>query len=488
MYKIFLCLFITLNISVRAEKTLSLDEAIEIATTNSLQAKMARFAFLSKYWTYRTYKAEWLPSLNVSGRLFNYNRSVVEVRSATDGRLSYVENNTLYNRLTLSLDQNLPWKNGKVMLQTSLSRLDQFNYGNKTYNSEPLIFHYDQPLRGHSDLQWRKKIDPLEYENAKKVYIESCQDIAISTARLFFDVLQAEQNYSQNRQNALDLEELLKISEKRFQLGTVTKSDVLQLELSMLNARMAINNARQDVESKRIRLFSFLNLGDHQPLVLRRPQDIPLLVIPVDDVVERVYQNSSYSTNQKLALLKSEQALSQAKASSGIQIKLDARVGFNQTANSLNQAYKHVKDNQVVGVTINMPLFDWGLGRGRVKMARAELQLMKAKLEQEDADYRQTIRTHVFQFNNQSDQCHTSRRASEVAEERYEIAKKRFENGTISVTELNTALQELEKARYQYLSQIKLFWESYYNLQKLTLYDYLNQHDVVVDFNKIIKQ
>ena len=74
---------------------MTLEEAIGIAYTRSPQAQMVQLTFMSQYWSFRSYKAQLLPSLNLSGNLGNYNRSLVEVRDPDDGRISYVANNTL---------------------------------------------------------------------------------------------------------------------------------------------------------------------------------------------------------------------------------------------------------------------------------------------------------------------------------------------------------------------------------------------------------
>ena len=72
---------------------LTLANAIKIAQENSLDAKSARFSFLASYWTYRSFRAELLPSVNLSGGLMNFNHSLVETRNYEDGRLAYVSNN-----------------------------------------------------------------------------------------------------------------------------------------------------------------------------------------------------------------------------------------------------------------------------------------------------------------------------------------------------------------------------------------------------------
>ena len=57
-----------LSSSVFAQQV-TLGNAIQIAQENSLDAKSAHFSFLASYWTYRSFKAELLPSVNFSGEL-----------------------------------------------------------------------------------------------------------------------------------------------------------------------------------------------------------------------------------------------------------------------------------------------------------------------------------------------------------------------------------------------------------------------------------
>ena len=111
-----------------AQQTVTLGDAIRIAQSNSFDAQLARFSFLSSYWAYKSYKAELLPSMSLSGGLVNFNHSRVEARNAEDGKINYVDNNSLVNSLTLSLQQPVSSLGGTLSLQSYLYRLDQFDY------------------------------------------------------------------------------------------------------------------------------------------------------------------------------------------------------------------------------------------------------------------------------------------------------------------------------------------------------------------------
>lgn len=460
---------------------ITLNNAIKIAQENSLDAKSAHFSFLASYWTYRSFKAELLPSMNLSGGLMNYNRSLVEARNYDDGRLSYVSNNTLSNSLTFSVDQQIVATGGTVSLMSYLHRLDQFTYDEKTYNTQPLRISYTQPLRAFNSLKWQKKTAPLEYEIAQKRYASSMQDIAIRVTSLFFRVLSAQSDYQQSKATLADREALYAMAQKRLELGTTTKSEVLQMELSVLNARVSEGNNRITLDDAKYNLFSYLRVTDYENAELVPPYNVPDLVISMDEVLQKAITNSSHTREQRLQMLNAERSLAQAKANKGIQITLNGELGFMQTANDFAGAYRNLRDNEIVGLTLRLPIFDWGVSKGRVRMAQAQLEVVKTQQEQNHQDYIQELRKKVLQFNAQPSQCRNSLRAQEIAEERYDIMRRRYEEGMVSVTDLNTALQEMTSAKAQYISQLNTFWSDYYSLQKSTLYDWNMNRDIIVD-------
>lgn len=482
------CFFLSLSLSgmVNAQQ-ITLADAIMIAQENSLDANLAHFSFQASYWNYRSFKAELLPSLNLGGNLGNYNRSLVETRNYDDGHLGYVSNNTLSNSLTLSLDQEITATGGRVSLISYLHRIDQFTYKEHTFNSQPLRISYTQPLRAYSSLKWQKKTAPLEYEIAQKQYATSMQDIAIQVTTLFFRVLSAQSSYQQSKATLADRELLYEMAQNRLKLGTTNKSEVLQMELSVLNARVSEAENRIALDDAQYNLFSYLRVTDYSNAELLAPSNVPDLLIGMEDVLRKAIANSSHTMEQRLEMLNAERELAQAKSSRGLQMTLNGELGFMQTSNKFSGAYSHLLDNEIIGLTLQLPIFDWGVSKGRVRMAKSRLEVVRTKQEQNQLDYIQELRKKVMQFNAQPTQCRNALRAQEIAEERYNIMRRRYEAGTVSVTDLNTALQEMTSAKTQYINQLNTFWLDYYSLQKSTLYDWTTGKEIIMDVEEVIK-
>ncbi len=467
---------------------MTLGNAIAIAQENSYDIQLAKLSFMSKYWIYRSFLADQLPSINLNGELGSFDHSLVAVRNYDNGQIAYVNNNSLSNMLMLSVDQKIAATGGTVSLQSYLYSLNQFTYDETTFNTQPLRISYTQPLRSFNALKWNKKTIPLDYQIAQKNYLSAMQQVTIQVTTLFFSVLAAQSEYKQSVETVKDRELLFDMAKKRLDLGTTTKSEVLQLELSLLNARVSANNNKLTLDDRKYQFFSYLRVTDYEKAELIPPYTVPDIFLSMDEVLRKAIENSSHTLEQKQMMLEAEKGLAQAKAGRGIQLTLHGEIGFTQSANTFANAYRRLNDNEVVGLTLSLPIFDWGVSKGKVRMAQAELELAKTKNEQTHLDYVQELKKKVMQFNVQPQQCRNALRAQEIAEERYGITKKRFETGSVSVTELNTAQQELESAKMQYISLLQTFWTDYYTLQKSTLYDWINHSDIRVDFDKLTKK
>ena len=73
-----------------------------------------------------------------------------------------------------------------------------------------------------------------------------------------------------------------------------------------------------------------------------------------------------------------------------------------------------------------------------------------------------------------------SRKAEAVGRDRYAAACDRFLAGSTGVTELNMAQSEMESASLRYLQDMAAWWEYYYDIRQMTLYDYFKDRIRVI--------
>jgi len=470
-----------------AQNVMSLDEAIHTARHQSVEALETRQAFISTYWAYRSYKASRLPSFYLYGDIMNFDRSLTLLQNPEDGSLKYVSSNNLQNGIGLQISQNITFTGGTLSVLSDLSRIDQFG-GTKslTWYSRPITVSYYQPLFSYNQFKWDKKIEPKEYERGKRQYLESMESITINTVHAYHKLVLAKMNNEISRSNFENSGKMLRIAKERLQLGDVTRAEYLQLELRMLNDSISINETDVNLREAQMELNSLLGYDEAFVIDPVIEDILPDIRMDYDLVMEKSIDNSSFSLNNEISLLNAEASVAHAKASRGFSMSLNARFGLSQTGSELPQAYKELLDQEIVGITFSIPIFDWGLGKGKVQKAKAAQEVVKAQVQQSENDYRRQMYTAVSQFNNQRQQCLVSEKAKEIASERYELTMHRFKEGNATVTDLNMAQTENDSALRQYISDISNFWIYYYKLRQYTLYDFIKGCDLEIDVEEMI--
>lgn len=464
---------------------MTLESVIGEARTQSVPALQARAAFVSDYWAWRSYQASRLPSLSLYGTLGSFDRSLRLLQNYETGEMVYTSNYNMENSLGLRARQNIPFTGGTLSLYTDLTRIDQFASGGKTWYAQPVTLSYSQPLFSYNQFKWDKLISPKEYERAKRTYLESMEDVTLRAVDRFFGVMEAQKRYDVSLTNYDNTSQMLRIARERLALGSVTRDEFLQLELRMLSDSIAINENFVALRKARLQLNSLLGLDETREIETVLEEDLPPVLMDYDLVLRKAAENSSFELDNAISVLNAESAIAQAKAARGITMQLNARFGLSKTAPELQGVYRDLLNQEVVGLTFTVPILDWGEGKGRVKKAEAAAEVVKAQVEQAENDKRISLYTAVGQFNNQRQLCDVSRRAAAIAQERYALVMDRFRSGSASVTELNTARSESDDATLKYVRDIASFWNYYYTIRKLTLYDFMQGDDLAVDYDEM---
>lgn len=468
-------------------QSISLLEAITIAREQSVPALEAKQSFVSTYWAYRSYKASRLPSFNLYGDIMNFDRSLTLVQSYEDGRFNYVNSYNLQNSVGLQVKQNITFTGGTLSVYSDLSRIDQFGIDKRlTWYSQPITVSYYQPLFTYNQFKWDKMIEPKEYEKGKRQYLESMEQITLNTVRAYYSLILAKMNNDIALSNYTNTGKMLNVARERQQLGSVTRDEVLQLELRMLNDSISINESSVAVREAQMVLNSVLGYDESYEINPLLDETLPDIYMDYDHVMSKAMDNSSFNLSNEINLLNAESGVAQAKASRGISMALNARFGLSQTAPDFGGVYSDLLDQEVVGIAFSIPIFDWGMGKGKVQKAKAAQEVVRAQVVQSENDYRRTIFTAVGQFNNQRHQCSVSRRAMLIAKERYELMMEKFRGGKASVMDLNTAQSENDTALQKYITDVSNYWEYYYTLRQYTLYDFIKGKDLEIDVNEMM--
>lgn len=474
-------LFSGVSTAQRQTMQLTLIQVIDIAQKQSPNALQAKNRYLGSYWEFRSFKAGFMPALSLNATLPRYSRSIDQV-TQEDGTVKFIERTQSTASLGLSLTQNLSLTGGQVFVNSDIQRLDIINKPSSiNYASNPVTFGIRQPLFRYNEFKWQRKIEPLRYQEAERKLKEDREQIALTSVNMFFDLLSAQISMKMQMTNLANNDTLYKIAKGRYNIGTIAENELLQLELQLLSAQSQVENMKLELENNIFSLKSFLRLQNDIAIELIPPTKTSNLRIDADIAIEQAQGNRSAYLAYKRRLLEAENSVLRAKSTNRFTANLVALYGTTQSAPDFAGAYHSPSDLQQLTVSLQVPILDWGLGKGRVKVAESNQVLEQSAVEQQMIDSRQEVYLKVMQFNIQQSQVQIAAKSDTVAEKRYQVTKQRYLIGKIGITDLNIAQNEKDNARRGYFNVLQTFWRNFFEIRKLTLYDFVRNEPIMMD-------
>ncbi|WP_316784894.1 TolC family protein [Pedobacter frigiditerrae] len=450
---------------------LTLPQVVEMAKSNSISAKQAITVKETKYWEWRTFKSNYHPQLALEGVLPGYTKTYTQVQQP-NGTILFQPIHYDNSSLTLNFSQSIAATGGTVYGTTQLQRFDDFDRNSVLYNGIPYGIGYTQPLLKFNSLKWDKKIEPLKFNESKQVFIETQEKIAITVTEYFFDLLLAQVNLDIAEINNANTKRILTIADTKFELGKISKNEILQLQLEVLNSQKAVGTAKRDVEIATLNLRSYAGIEGDDRIKLDVPAIVAQMSVAADKVLAEAFENRSDAIAFIRRLAEAKRDVAKAKGENGLTATLRANLGFSNAATNAFDIYRSPKNQQSVELQLSIPIMDWGRSKSRTKTAQANEQFITYSVEQDKQTFKQQIITQVTLFNMMKEQIGLTDQAEKIAAEKYKIAGERYVLGNLSITDLSIAFQENDRAKRDYISSLRDFWAAYYQLRYLSLYDF----------------
>jgi len=481
---LLLLLLLCLTTTAHGQRTLTLQQCIELAQASSPAAQIARLRFDQAHWGFRSFRAEYMPSLSLIGNVPGLRRSIEQL-DQDDGTVRYVERNSTFGQARLAISQPIPMTGGQLSLSSRLSRVNsEFDDISSTqWQSTPLVLGFSQPLFQFNEMKWTRRTEPMRYELARRSYTEDFEDIALDITNRFFAVYMAQMDRDIATSNAAVNDTIFTLSKGRYEIGKIAENDLLQSELALLNAQSAQSRAEIASQQALQDLKLALGLPFDTELVIVPPTTVPVIVIAPEEAVAQARRSRPAFLNLQIQSVEAERDLVQAKSTSGFSATLIASYGLNQSSGAFDDAYRDPLSQQQFNIAFQVPIFRWGQGKADIEAAVARQQQVERDIDLQHKELDQEAYFEALQLEQLQQQVVIAAKADTVATRRFEVAKNRYLIGKIDITDLFDAQREKDSARQAYIETMQQFWQSYFNLRRLTLYDFMRQEPLRAPLN-----
>lgn len=451
--------------------SLSLKNVVDLAISQSSAVKYAQNRDVNYYWRWKNHQTRFRPQLTLSGDLPNFENQTKPIVQP-DGSINFNKISQLETNAQVALSQSIPQLGATVYAASGIVRLQDFNNQTVGFSGYPVSVGITQPLFAYNWMKWTRLTEPLLYEESQKNFMENIEEISYGATARFFNYLRIQTDFGLAQTNLKNSKDNLKIAEVKQELGNISENDFSRIQLSVFNAQKALNNARINLKNADYELKKYIGLDQNLTIELTIPLDMMLWEVDPDKALAESLANRKETPQFERRLIHADQSLTAAKRSAGVSATLQMSYGVSNSDDEFGGVYVNTEQQQNVRLSLSVPIMDWGRSESRVKLAESQRELVLYDVDQDRQDFERRVVVQVEQFNLIKSQIETAEAADKVAAKGYLIALKKFQNGEISITDLNISLAEREAAKRDYIRSIENYWESFYLLREVTLYDF----------------
>jgi len=477
---VLLALSLSAQALAQPHVTLDIDRTVAIATDSSLTALKYQSDYAMQNWNYQSFLASRKPQIKLSSSPFDLSRYFTQRYNYTSDSDIYRQKHLVYGAASIDLSQKIEGLGGTLYGSSGLGYLHTFGEnGTNTYSVIPIKIGYRQELFGFNSLKWERKIETLKMDSAQKEYSYSKELVSGEAVAKFFDLLLARKRYNMAKEYLNSADTLCTIGERKFKIASISQPELFILDIDRANAENALINYEIEMDKAKRALMNFLRMDPDTEVELLMPSESINIMIDEAQALEYAKQNNPIYLKSNQAILEAEMAVDKAEIQRKISANVDMYVGLNQISNKIGAAYANPLFMDYLTLSLSIPIVDWGLGKYRVASAREALSKANTTSRQNDEELCRSVREKVRTFNEQQRLVDNTLKARELAERGYNGTLKLFLNGSASVNDITLARSRRESANMNYINALKNYWIAYYEVRRLTLYDFASGTPII---------
>jgi outer membrane protein len=456
-----------------AQKALTLEQALQVAQTNSPTVIKMRLGLERSQENLNAQNAALKSkfALSVNPVSFAQNRALISSLSKynttkdlqSSGSFTIVQP-FLPTDATITLSDNFSYTNN---IQNAL-----FGAAGVAFNND-LGIQINQPLFTYNRTKQNIKVLQLQLENSQLSYAVQLLATERSVTQSFYSVYQAQQSMEIANQALQDMMKSYEITKNKATAGVSAQSEMFQAELNLATARSDYEN----------RLVAFENTKDDFKDLIGMNLYEDVAVIPNIAVDTTIKVDIAFAIDQGLANrmeLRQRQITIESSLLDMVTVKalnefhgnLSLSFGFNGNNKNVQDIYKDPKNNENVSLSFQIPIYDWGQEKSRIKAQQATIESNKVDLGVQQNDIILSIRQSYRSLRNLINQIQIARVSVNNAQLTFDLNLEKYKNGDLTGLDLNIYQNQLSQNKLTFTNSLISYKLELLNLKILTLYDF----------------
>lgn len=415
---------------------------------------------------------------------FNYTRN----NQYDSYNAKWYSSENMSSSASLGITQPIKWTDGTVSLYNDFSWQDA---SNQTSNQKSTSFNHNLSLRIEQPIftynRTKMELKELEYalENSKLSYAMQELSIERQVTQQFYSVYQQQKNLSTARDEYNNQKQNYDIIKNKVDAGLVAREELFQAEVNLATSESAVYTAEINYENAKDNFKILLGIDLNEDVMVLPNTEITTVNVDATQAVDYALKQRMELRQHQITLEQDLFSIIRAKSENEFKGSITARIGLDALGDKPGNMYSNPTDNEQIGISLNIPIFDWGSRKARVRSSELAMESDQINLDEEKKNITLEVRQICRNLPTLIRQIEIKRQNIENAEHTYEINLEKYRNGNLTGMELQQYQNQLTSAKQEYTNAIIDYKIELLNLKIQTLWDFeTNQSYLPVDLLK----
>ncbi len=299
--------------------------------------------------------------------------------------------------------------------------------------------------------------------------------LAATVTHSYYALIVAQRKYATAQQALDQAQRSLDISQKLEGGGEVAHSDVIKSQLQFNAQQQAFRESQFAMESSRLDLAVLLFPDFNENFSIVDDLNLAPALPPMADV-QAMAERENPSLRQAMETLRGAKLdVSIARQSFLPTLAVDFDYGIEANAFALHSTVAADKEigplpnlGYFLTASLNVPIWDWGLRRSKVRQAEIRQRQASAELSAAQRQVLKNLRAFYVEAQTAREQADLLRAAADLASESLRLNTLRYQAGESTILELVDAQNALTQARNAYDDGMVRYRQALANLQTIT--------------------
>ena len=285
----------------------------------------------------------------------------------------------------------------------------------------------------------------------------------------FYGMAVAQRHFNNARRSLQEAQQFVDITQKQEAGGEAAHSDVVKAQLTLDQRQRDVQEAQLAYDKARIGFAVFLFPDFRQDFTVVDDLDrlTPLAAFPEIEALAR--RRTTRISAPRSPPSRRRPSASRAPAPAYLPtLSLDYFYGLNANQYALHNEFGQNNLGSSVVASLNVPVWNWGAARSKVKQAELKLQQARIDLSFTQRQLLSNLNSFYLEASVASSQMASLKHSLDLAEESLKLTLLRYQAGEVTVLEVVDAQTTLLQARNAYDDGLVRYRLALATLQTLT--------------------